>query len=104
MGAFYADWRQRDVSFQKVKVSFLTQKYEKHIRVPSLSVEIVCFTTLNNSMGPRNFLRKLGEVAPLNFQREKLRTSLLQQAIGTCLNAVFFHVKSHEQWLLVSIS
>ena len=80
------------------------QKYEKHIREHSLSVEILCFTTLNNSLGPRNFLRKLGEVAPLNFQREKLRTSLLQRAICTCLNAVFFHVKSHEQWLLVSIS
>ena len=69
-----------------------------------LSVEILSFTLFNNSLVPRVFLQKIGRGGPLNFQREKLRTSLLQQEISTCLNAVFFHDKSHEQWLLVSIS
>ena len=76
MGAFYADWRQRDVSFQKVKVSFLTQKYEKHIRVPSLSVEILCFTTLNNSLGPRGFLQKIGRGGSSQFPERKIANEL----------------------------
>ena len=76
MGAFYADWRQRDVSFQKVKVSFLTQKYEKHIRVHSLSVEILCFTTLQQQPGSQEFPQKIGRGGPSQFPERKIANEL----------------------------
>ena len=76
MGAIYADWRQRDVLFQKVKVSFLTQKYEKHIRAHSLSVEILCFTIFNNSLVPRVFLKKIGRGVPSQFPERKIANEL----------------------------
>ena len=76
MGAFYADWRQRDVSFQKVKVSFLTQKYEKHIRAHSLSVEILCFTTFNNSTVPTVSLPKIWRGGPSQFPERKIANKL----------------------------
>ena len=90
-----------------MKVSLLTQKYKKHIRVHSLSVEILCFTIFNNSLVPRVFLKKIGRGVPSQFPERKIANELAStsnQSGSTYLNAVLFHVKSHEQWLFVIIS
>ena len=59
-----------------MKVSLLTQKYKKHIRVHSLSVEILCFTIFNNSLVPRVFLKKIGRGGPSQFPERKIANEL----------------------------
>ena len=54
----------------------MTQKYEKYIRVHSLSVEILCFTTFNNSLVPRVFLQKIGRGGPFQFPERKIANEL----------------------------
>ena len=54
----------------------MTQKYKKHIRVHSLSVEILCFTTFNNSTVPTVSLQKIGRGGPSQFPERKVANEL----------------------------
>ena len=54
----------------------MTQKDEKHIRVHSLSVEILSFTIFNNSLVPGIFLQKIGRGGPSQFPERKIANEL----------------------------